>query len=477
MAEEKRILFEKYEVGRLLGTGTFAKVYYGKEISTGDDVAIKIIGKDHVAKRHGMTEQITREISVMRLVRHPNIVELREVLATKKKIFFVMEFISGGELFERLDKGGKLPEDLARRYFQQLISAVDFCHSRGVFHRDIKPENLLVDGNTGDLKVSDFGLSAMLLPEGESHGGGEEALLRTRCGTPAYVAPEVLRKKGYDGATADIWSCGVVLYALLAGFLPFLDENVMAMYTKILKADFEFPPWFSPESKKLISKLLVSDPSKRISISEITRNSWFRKNFKPPMAFTIDTPIPSPISSPPDHPPSKKVKMKKKSQNEEDVSPRSFNAFDFISSMSSGFDLSSLFEKKPRPKRMFTSRLPAKRLKERLEAAAREMDMRVKHVRDCKMKLQMRKEGRKGRLSVTAEVFEVAREVSIVEFCKCSGDSLEYQRFCEDDVRPALKDIVWTWQGDNNSNPNDDGDDDHHHNNGHDDDDDIVNVI
>ncbi|KAE8718908.1 CBL-interacting serine/threonine-protein kinase 5 [Hibiscus syriacus] len=208
--EETHVLFGKYEMGRLLGKGTFAKVYYGKQLTTGESVAIKVVSKDLVKKK-GMMEQIQREISVMRLVRHPNIVELKEVMATKTKIFFVMEYVRGGELFAKVYRG-KLKEGAARKYFQQLMSAVDFCHSRGVSHRDLKPENLLLDENE-DLKISDFGLST--LPEQLLKDG----LLHTQCGTPAYVAPEVLRKKGYDGSKADIWSCGVVLYVLLAGFL------------------------------------------------------------------------------------------------------------------------------------------------------------------------------------------------------------------------------------------------------------------
>ncbi|PPD89677.1 hypothetical protein GOBAR_DD13378 [Gossypium barbadense] len=228
-------------------------------------------------------EQIKREISVLRLVRHPNIVELKEVMATKTKIFFVMEHVRGGELFAKVYKG-KLKENVARKYFQQLISAVDFCHSRGVSHRDLKPENLLLDENE-DLKVSDFGLSA--LPEQVRNDG----LLHTQCGTPAYVAPEVLKKRGYDGPKADIWSCGVILYVLLAGFLPFQEENVMNMYRKVFKAEFQFPPWFSTESKRLISKHLVADPEQRITIPDIMRVPWFLKGFKHPLSFSIEEPV------------------------------------------------------------------------------------------------------------------------------------------------------------------------------------------
>lgn len=428
MEEVRRsVLFGKYEMGRLLGKGTFAKVYYGKHIVTGECVAIKVINKDQV-KKEGMMEQIKREISVTKLVRHPHIVELKEVMATKTKIFFVMEYVKGGELFTKVAKG-RLKEDVARKYFQQLISAIDFCHSRGVSHRDLKPENLLLDEN-GDLKISDFGLSA--LPEQLRNDG----LLHTQCGTPAYVAPEVLRKKGYDGSIADIWSCGVVLYVLLAGFLPFHEDDIMTMYKKVFKAEYEFPPWFSLESKRLISKLLVSDPHRRITIPAIMRVPWFLKGFSRPPAFSVE----------------ENNNNSAIIQEENDVvqkRPTFFNAFEFISSMSSGFDLSNLFENKTKVASMFTSRCPATVIMAKIESLGKGFRFKVAKVKDFKVKLQGLSEGRKGKLSVTAEIFEVAPEVAVVEFCKSAGDTLEYVKFCEEDVRPALKDIVWTWQGDN----------------------------
>lgn len=425
-------LFGKYEMGRLLGKGTFAKVYYGKQLESGESVAIKVINKDQV-KKEGMMEQIQREIAVMRLVRHPNIVELKEVMATKTKIFFVMEYVRGGELFAKVARG-KLQEDLARTYFQQLISAVDFCHSRGVSHRDLKPENLLLDEN-GDLKVSDFGLSA--LPEQLRNDG----LLHTQCGTPAYVAPEVLRKKGYDGAKADLWSCGVILYVLLSGFLPFQDENLMNMYRKVFKAEFEFPPWISSEARRLISKLLMADPDRRITIPGIMRVPWFNKGFTRAHSFSIRQDL---IQKSEEFEEQELTQMKKSAS-----SPAFFNAFEFISSMSSGFDLSSLFENKRRAGSMFTSRCSASAIMEKIEAAGKGLSYKVAQVKDFKLRMQGATEGRKGRLAVTAEVFEVAPEVAVVKFSKSAGDTLEYAKFCEEDVRPALKDIVWTWQGDN----------------------------
>ncbi|KAJ6924895.1 hypothetical protein NC652_017994 [Populus alba x Populus x berolinensis] len=326
-------------------------------------------------------------------------------MATKTKIFFIMEYVRGGELFAKVAKG-RLKEEAARKYFQQLISAIDYCHSRGVYHRDLKPDGLL----------------------------------HTQCGTPAYVAPEVLRKKGYDGSKADIWSCGVILYVLLAGFLPFQDENVMKMYRKVFKAEYQFPPWFSTDSKRLISRLLVADPEKRITIPAIMRNHWFLKGFSRPVAFSIQ-----------------ESSMDKTEQdldscsvvNTNVSSPEFFNAFEFISSMSSGFDLSGLFETKRKSGSMFTSKFSASAIMEKIEGVARGLSYKVAKVKDFKVTLQGPCEGRKGKLAVTAEVFEVAPEVAVVEFSKSSGDTLEYTRFCEEDVRPALKDIVWTWQGDN----------------------------
>ncbi|MFS7923326.1 putative protein kinase CAMK-CAMKL-CHK1 family [Helianthus anomalus] len=442
--EEHRLILPggKYEKGKLIGTGTFAKVYHGRELATGESVAIKVINKDQV-KDQGMVDQIQREISATRLLRHPHIVELREVLATKSKIYYVMEYVSGGELFAKVARGGRVKEDVARKYFQQLISAVDFCHSRGVSHRDIKPENLLLNSND-DLKITDFGFSA--LPEQKRYDG----LLHTQCGTPAYVAPEVLRKKGYDGAKADIWSCGVVLYVLLAGFLPFHDENIMNLYRKIFKAEYEFPPWFTAETRKLISKILMADPERRISIQGIQRVSWYRRGPPRQISFRLKTERVTP--------PDPAAGTLKKSTS----SPSFFNAFELISSMSSGFDLSTLFESKEKKKvaSIFTSKCSAAAIVERITAAAKVLRFSVEKEEDFKLRMEAAEEGRKGALVVTAEVFEMATEMTVVEFLKDSGDTLEYEKFCEEDVRPALKDIVWTWQGDDcksNSSVNSDG--------------------
>lgn len=440
MEIKSNVLMGRYELGRMLGQGTFAKVYQARNLKTGESVAIKAMEKEKILKV-GMIDQIKREISVMKLVRHPNVVQLYEVMASKTKIYFAMEYVKGGELFAKVAKG-KLKEDEARKYFQQLISAVDFCHSRGVYHRDLKPENLLLDDN-GNLKVSDFGLSAV--PEQFRQDG----LLHTTCGTPAYVAPEVILKKGYDGAKADIWSCGVILFVLMAGYLPFHDANLMAMYKKIYKGDFRCPPWFSSEVRRLILKLLEPNPKARITIPQLMETAWFKRGFKREKLPTVEDEISSSIS-PADVETafSGETTPTLRDQTPAAAKPATLNAFDIIS-LSPGFNLSGLFEKKQRVKHesRFTSTQPASNIISKLEEIAKLESFSIKK-RDCKVKLEGSEQGRKGHLAIAAEVFEVTPSLFVVELNKAGGDTLEYNKFCDQQLRPGLKDIVWTWHED-----------------------------
>ncbi|KAK7844089.1 CBL-interacting serine/threonine-protein kinase 6 [Quercus suber] len=419
------LLHGKYELGRLLGHGTFAKVYHARNLKSGKSVAMKVVGKEKVIQV-GMMEQIKREISVMKMVQHPNIVELHEVMASKSKIYFAMELVRGGELFSKIAKG-RLRDDVARVYFQQLISAIDFCHSRGVYHRDLKPENLLLD-EEGNLKVTDFGLSAF------TEHLKQDGLLHTTCGTPAYVAPEVIGKKGYDGAKADLWSCGVILYVLLAGFLPFQDDNIVAMYRKIYRGDFKCPPWFSSEARRLITKLLDPNPMTRITIAKIMDSSWFKK------------------SAP------KSILTKEEQEFQEyEKSPfkqsETLNAFHIIS-LSEGFDLSPLFEEKKREEKKelrFATTRPASSVISTLEeVAAKSGNFSVKKS-ESRVRLQGNESGRKGKLAIAAEIFAVTPSFLVVEVKKDNGDTLEYKQFCSKELRPALKDIVWTSPADDST--------------------------
>eukprot|EP00756_Hemistasia_phaeocysticola_P013777 Hpha_TRINITY_DN15298_c0_g9::TRINITY_DN15298_c0_g9_i1::g.68304::m.68304 len=260
----------KYELGKTLGTGTFSKVKLGIDTEEDTQWAIKIIDKAQLAKEH-MEEQLKREIAVMKLLKHPNIVQLREVLQTHKHIYLVLELITGGELFDRIVAAKKFDEKTARRYFQSLICGMGYCHAQGIAHRDLKPENLLLDGQD-TLKISDFGLSN--LQRGPAGGGG--TLLQTVCGTPNYVAPEVLKERGYNGITADIWSCGVILFVMLAGYLPFDDPNMNALFNKIERGEYRMARHFTDPVKDIISRMLVIEPEKRITLEQIIQHPWFR---------------------------------------------------------------------------------------------------------------------------------------------------------------------------------------------------------
>ncbi|THG08193.1 hypothetical protein TEA_014368 [Camellia sinensis var. sinensis] len=424
----------KHEIGQ----GNFAKVYYGRNLKSGQSVAIKVIDKEKVLKV-GLIDQTKREISTMGLVKHPNVVQLYEVMATKTKIYFIMEYAKGGELFHKVAKG-KLKEDIARKYFQQLICAVDFCHGRGVYHRDLKPENLLLDEN-GTLKVTDFGLSAL------AESKRQDGLLHTTCGTPSYVAPEVICRKGYDGVKADIWSCGVILFVLLAGYLPFHDSNLMEMYRKISKANYKCPNWFPSDVRRLLCRILDPNPYTRISIAKIMENPWFKKGLNTKSkSIELESKEIAPLNADAIFSPfgnssagsEEKIELPK---------PINLNAFDIIS-LSTGFDLSGLFvENDQKEEVQFTSAKPASAIISRLEEIARHLKLKVTKKDQGFFKLEESNECITGALSIDIEIFEITPSFHVVEVKRSRGDALEYQKILKQDIRPALKEIVWAWQG------------------------------
>ncbi|KAL8167223.1 hypothetical protein V2J09_008722 [Rumex salicifolius] len=227
-----------------------------KNTINGLQVAIKIIDKIMVVQNN-LIYQVQREIRTMKLLNHPNIVRIHEVLASKTKIY--------------ISYAKKLSEKEARKLFQQLIDAVEYCHCKGVYHRDLKPQNLLLDSK-GNLKISDFGLSALQKPG---------SLLSTACGSPSYVAPELIRNRGYDGSGADIWAFGVILFEMLAGYLSF---NGQSLTTFIQEANYKCPEEFTKGQRKLLSGIFKRYPEKRITIPEITEEKWFQTNYEPTLA-------------------------------------------------------------------------------------------------------------------------------------------------------------------------------------------------
>lgn len=255
-----------YLLGNTLGIGTFGKVKIGEHQLTKHKVAVKILNRQKI-KSLDVVGKIRREIQNLKLFRHPHIIKLYQVISTPTDIFMIMEYVSGGELFDYIVKHGKLQEHEARRFFQQIISGVDYCHRHMIVHRDLKPENLLLDHNM-HVKIADFGLSNMML-DGE--------FLRTSCGSPNYAAPEVISGKLYAGPEVDIWSCGVILYALLCGTLPFDDEHVPTLFRKIKTGIFPIPEYLNKTVTSLLCQMLQVDPLKRATIEEIKKHEWFQK--------------------------------------------------------------------------------------------------------------------------------------------------------------------------------------------------------
>ncbi|XP_056636460.1 5'-AMP-activated protein kinase catalytic subunit alpha-2 [Diorhabda carinulata] len=256
-----------YILGATLGVGTFGKVKIGEHQLTGHKVAVKILNRQKI-KSLDVVGKIRREIQNLKLFRHPHIIKLYQVISTPTDIFMIMEYVSGGELFDYIVKHGKLQEHEARRFFQQIISGVDYCHRHMIVHRDLKPENLLLDHNM-HVKIADFGLSNMMM-DGE--------FLRTSCGSPNYAAPEVISGKLYAGPEVDVWSCGVILYALLCGTLPFDDEHVPTLFRKIKSGIFPIPDYLNKSVVNLLCQMLQVDPMKRASIEDTKKHEWFQKD-------------------------------------------------------------------------------------------------------------------------------------------------------------------------------------------------------
>ncbi|KAG7487682.1 hypothetical protein MATL_G00026580 [Megalops atlanticus] len=264
---EGRVKIGHYILGDTLGVGTFGKVKIGEHQLTGHKVAVKILNRQKI-RSLDVVGKIKREIQNLKLFRHPHIIKLYQVISTPTDFFMVMEYVSGGELFDYICKHGRVEDTEARRLFQQIISAVDYCHRHMVVHRDLKPENVLLDGSM-NAKIADFGLSNMM-SDGE--------FLRTSCGSPNYAAPEVISGRLYAGPEVDIWSCGVILYALLCGTLPFDDEHVPTLFKKIRGGVFYIPEYLNRSVASLLMLMLQVDPLKRATIKDIREHEWFKQD-------------------------------------------------------------------------------------------------------------------------------------------------------------------------------------------------------
>ncbi|NXQ41246.1 SIK2 kinase, partial [Catharus fuscescens] len=259
-----------YDIERTLGKGNFAVVKLARHRVTKTQVAIKIIDKTRLDPSN--LEKIYREVQIMKLLNHPHIIKLYQVMETKDMLYIVTEFAKNGEMFDHLTSNGHLSESEARKKFWQILSAVEYCHSHHIVHRDLKTENLLLDANM-NIKLADFGF-------GNFYKSGEP--LSTWCGSPPYAAPEVFEGKEYEGPHLDIWSLGVVLYVLVCGSLPFDGPNLPTLRQRVLEGRFRIPYFMSevclchPDCETLIRRMLVVDPTKRITISQIKQHKWMQ---------------------------------------------------------------------------------------------------------------------------------------------------------------------------------------------------------
>ncbi|KAM9335454.1 serine/threonine-protein kinase MARK2 isoform 2-T2 [Symphorus nematophorus] len=257
-----------YRLLKTIGKGNFAKVKLARHILTGKEVAVKIIDKTQL--NSSSLQKLFREVRIMKMLNHPNIVKLFEVIETEKTLYLVMEYASGGEVFDYLVAHGRMKEKEARAKFRQIVSAVQYCHQKCIVHRDLKAENLLLDADM-NIKIADFGFS------NEFTLGNK---LDTFCGSPPYAAPELFQGKKYDGPEVDVWSLGVILYTLVSGSLPFDGQNLKELRERVLRGKYRIPFYMSTDCENLLKKFLILNPSKRGSLEQIMRDRWMNVGYE-----------------------------------------------------------------------------------------------------------------------------------------------------------------------------------------------------
>ncbi|XP_045138310.1 serine/threonine-protein kinase MARK2-like isoform X6 [Portunus trituberculatus] len=258
----------KYRLLKTIGKGNFAKVKLAKHVPTGKEVAIKIIDKTQL--NPGSLQKLFREVRIMKILDHPNIVKLFQVIETEKTLYLVMEYASGGEVFDYLVFHGRMKEKEARAKFRQIVSAVQYCHQKKIIHRDLKAENLLLDSEMV-IKIADFGFSNEFTPGNK---------LDTFCGSPPYAAPELFQGKKYDGPEVDVWSLGVILYTLVSGSLPFDGSNLKELRERVLRGKYRIPFYMSTDCENLLKKFLVLNPARRASLETIMKDRWMNIGYE-----------------------------------------------------------------------------------------------------------------------------------------------------------------------------------------------------
>ncbi|KAG7505801.1 carnitine O-palmitoyltransferase 1, liver isoform-like [Solea senegalensis] len=253
-----------YRLEKTLGKGQTGLVKLGVHCITGQKVAIKIVNREKLSE--SVLMKVEREIAILKLIEHPHVLKLHDVYENNKYLYLVLEHVSGGELFDYLVKKGRLTPKEARKFFRQIISALDFCHSHSICHRDLKPENLLLD-EKNNIRIADFGMASLQVGD---------SLLETSCGSPHYACPEVIRGEKYDGRRADVWSCGVILFALLVGALPFDHDNLRQLLEKVKSGVFHMPHFIPPDCQALLKGMIEVNPDKRLTLEAIQKHNWYQ---------------------------------------------------------------------------------------------------------------------------------------------------------------------------------------------------------
>ncbi|XDA87956.1 hypothetical protein R6Z07F_017633 [Ovis aries] len=252
-----------YRLEKTLGKGQTGLVKLGVHRVTCQKVAVKIVNREKLSE--SVLMKVEREIAILKLIEHPHVLKLHDVYENKKYLYLVLEHVSGGELFDYLVKKGRLTPKEARKFFRQIISALDFCHSHSICHRDLKPENLLLD-EKNNIRIADFGMASLQVGD---------SLLETSCGSPHYACPEVIRGEKYDGRKADVWSCGVILFALLVGALPFDDDNLRQLLEKVKRGVFHMPHFIPPDCQSLLRGMIEVDAARRLTLEHIQKHIWY----------------------------------------------------------------------------------------------------------------------------------------------------------------------------------------------------------
>ncbi|ORX87341.1 Pkinase-domain-containing protein [Anaeromyces robustus] len=281
MSENANVMVGDYRLEKTIGQGTYGKVKLGVHVKTNEKVAVKIIEKSQLQSQKQIA-RLQREIRFLKLLYHPHIVKVYDVIETTECIYIVMEYAVGGELFDYIVAHKRVKEKEARAFFRMVLSAVDYCHKNNVIHRDLKPENLLLD-ETKSIKIIDFGFGNTFI---------ENGYLDTFCGSPFYAAPEMILGKKYEGPEVDMWSLGVILFALLCGHLPFDDANMKELYKKIASGTYTVPDYLMPDARHLISRLITVDPHKRATLDEVLHHRWVNEGYShPPSNYMTIRPV------------------------------------------------------------------------------------------------------------------------------------------------------------------------------------------